>query len=352
MLTENTSEHTVGSTTRSPWLSKHSKSDSNRGLSVIRQIFLCTIFISVFLGACTRSLSPEEQAHVQALRTELEATKKEISSAEVQDAHYDGGLIKTLIAFRLEILKTNEALIQQRIHAIESGARITVETVATKADPDRAKQIEAELMKQELRASEAESKASSYSGGLVGAMAMVGAATERNSLAMLRQQYLITKHGLASLQQNSATPTTSAQETIAAPTEVAVAPTTDDSDEVLREQILDVTLLRKQYAKQDYQDYVFFDVAFTPKGLDKPARAIKGLLRFTDLFGEQKFGLKWTIEKPIAPGTTYTEKGSGFEYNQFTDSHQWVRSTEKENMKVKFRVDSILYEDGTTQNFD
>lgn len=319
---------------------------------MIRRIFLSAIFVFVFcLGACTRSLSPEEQTQVQALRTELEATKKEVAATEVQNAQYSGGLIKTLIALRVEILKTNEALIQQRIHAIESGAKVTVETVATKADADRAKQLEAEVAKQELKVSEAEAKTSVYSGGLVGAMAMMGAATERNSLAMLRQQYLIAKHGLALPQQGPTTQTT-AHETMAVPTEIAATPAPTDPDEELREQILDATLLRKQYAKQDYQDYVFFDIAFNAKGLDKPARAIKGLLRFTDLFGEQKFALKWTIEKPIAPGAIYTEKGSGFEYNQFTDTHQWVRSTEKENMKVKFRVDSILYEDGTARNFD
>jgi hypothetical protein len=152
--------------------------------------------------------------------------------------------------------------------------------------------------------------------------------------------------------QVPALPVTSAQGAKTAPTKTVSAPVAGDSREELREQILDVTLLRKHFAKQDYQDYVFFDVAFSAKGLDKPARAIKGLLRFTDLFGEQKFGLKWTIEKPIAPGAIYTEKGSGFKYNQFIDSHQWVQSTEKENMKVKFRVDSILYEDGTTRTFD
>lgn len=314
-------------------------------------MFLCAILLSALLGACTRSLSPGEQAQVQALRTELEATKKEISSAQVQDARYSGGLVKAMSALRLEILKTNEALIQQRIYAIESGAKITVETIATKVDLDRAKQLEAELTKQELKVSEAEAKASTYSGGLVGAMAMMAAATERNSLALLRQQYLLAKHGLALPQQVAATSATTAQEEKPLPAEVAAVPASD-SEERLREQILEATLLRKQYAKQNYQDYVFFDIAFNAKGLDKPARAIKGSLKFTDLFGEQKFSLRWTIEKPIAPSATYIEKGSGFKYNQFVDSHQWVRSTEKENMKVKFRVDSILYEDGTTRNFD
>ncbi len=94
------------------------------------------------------------------------------------------------------------------------------------------------------------------------------------------------------------------------------------------------------------------DVGFDAKGLDKPARAIKGVLIFTDLFGEQKFGLNWTIDKPIAPGAAYVEKGSGFKYNQFNDAHQCILNTEKDNLKVKFRVDNILYQDGTTRAFD
>lgn len=325
-------------------------SGDRREIIVIRKVILCSICIAALLGACTRSLSPEEQALVQALRTELEATKKEVAAAEAQYTQYSGGLIKVLIGLRLEVLKTNEALIQQRIHAIESGARVTIQTAATKPDPERAKQLEAELTKQELKVSEAEGKASAYSGGLVGAMALMSVATERNTLAMLRQQYLIAKHGLAFVAQDSTAPTSLPPAVEAAATEPGRD--TKDPEEELREQILDVALLRKQYTKQDYQDYIFFDIAFTAKGLDKPARAIKGSLRFTDLFGEQKFALRWTVEKPIAPGASYTEKGSGFKYNQFTDSHQWVRNTEKDNMKVKFRVDSILYEDGTTRDFE
>jgi len=310
---------------------------------------LCGLFVCCLLSGCTQSLSAEEKAQVLALRTELEATQQEVTAADVQNAQYSGGLVKALIALRLEVLKTNKALIQQRIHAIESGAKVTVETVATKANPDRAKQLEDELTRQEVKVAEAEAKASLYSGGLVAAMAVMGAATERNSLAMLRQQYLVAKHGLASPQQGAPSPSVPTHAANAPPPATAAA---GSADQELRKQILQPTLLRKQYANQDYQDYVLFDIAFDSKGLDRPARAIKGTLIFTDLFGEQKFALRWTIDKPVAPGTVYTETGSGFEYNKFTDAHQWVRSTEKDNMKVKFRVDSILYQDGTSRSFD
>lgn len=108
----------------------------------MRLLILCLICVVVFIGACTRSLSPEDLAKVQALRTELEATKKEVAAAEALNAQYSGGAIKVLIALRLEALKTNEALIQQRVHAIESGAKVTVQAAATKPDAERAKELE------------------------------------------------------------------------------------------------------------------------------------------------------------------------------------------------------------------
>lgn len=269
----------------------------------------------------------------------------------MKDAKYSGGLIKELVAVRLEILKINEALIQQRIHAIESGAKITTDTITTKPDVERAKQLEAEMIKQELKVGESEAKASLGNGGLIGVMAEMGTSTERNSLAMLRQQYLVAKYGLY-LPQRNAKQTVTVAPIAKASNSVVESSTSSGPNKEIREQILDVALLKKTFSNQDYQDFVFMDIVFTAKGLDKPSRAIKGTLILTDLFGEQKFALKWTIEKPLTPGGNYNEKGSGFKYNQFTDSHQWVRSTDKENMKLKFIVDSIIYEDGALRDFN
>lgn len=316
-----------------------------------QNLLLCLAVSLMVLGGCTRNLNSEELAQVGLLKTELEVTKKEVAAAELKDAKYSGGLIKELVAMRLEILKINESLIQQRINAIESGTRITINTITAKVDLDRAKQLEAELIKQELKVSESETKASVGNGGLIGVMAEVGASTERNSLAMLRQQYLVSKYGLYLPQRNSNS--TAASASVAKTSaDVVEATTSAGKSKELREQILDVTLLKKSFSNQDYQDFVSMDIVFVARGLDKPTRAIKGTLILMDLFGEKKFGLKWTIEKPLNPGGTYNEKGSGFKYNQFTDSHQWVRSTDRDNMKLKFIVDSILYEDGILKDFN
>src|SRR5262245_18329123 len=82
------------------------------------------------------------------LRAELIRVGQEIASAEAQIDLYTGGLIKSLLAMRLQVLRTNRALIEQRIHAIESGAPITISLQATNPDESRAAQLEQELCTQ------------------------------------------------------------------------------------------------------------------------------------------------------------------------------------------------------------
>lgn len=309
---------------------------------VVRHIILSAICI-LALGGCKHSLSPEEQSQIQVLQSELDATTKEVASAEAENSNYSGGAIKALITVRMEILKTNAALTKQRIDAIESGATIVTQVVATHPDPERAKSLESELAQQEKKVAEAASKADG-SGGLIGVMAQMNVATESNTLSLLRQQYLVAKYGLAlpTIPQSSpASPGPTAKES---PKEE------ERTDNVVQEEILIPTLLKKRLAEQDYQKFIWLDVEFQASGLDKPARAVKGSIVFTDLFGEKKFGLRWTIDKPISPGESYTEKGSGFKYNQFDQEHQWMLTTDVKDMKVKFVVTNILYQDGTTRD--
>ncbi|GBC80620.1 hypothetical protein HRbin09_01865 [bacterium HR09] len=116
---------------------------------------------------------------------------------------------------RLQILKTNRALIQQRIHAIESGAKIEIVALGTKPDPERAAQLEEEIRRQRTKVADARAKADQYVGGLVDALAETTVATAEQTLAMLEQQYLVAKYGLAFPSPASA----SADEVAKAPTQ-------------------------------------------------------------------------------------------------------------------------------------
>jgi hypothetical protein len=67
---------------------------------------------------------------------------------------------------------------------------------ATKPDPARATELANEIETQRGKVEEARAEADRYSGGLVQAMAETSVATNRNTLAMLEQQYFIAKYGI------------------------------------------------------------------------------------------------------------------------------------------------------------
>ena len=75
------------------------------------------------------------------------------------------------------------------------------------------------------------------------------------------------------------------------------------------------------------------------------------MLIIGDIFGEPKLRLRWTINQPLTPGIGYSEEGVGFEYNQFTDSHKWLRATDLKDMTFQFKVTDIIYQDGTQETF-
>jgi len=110
------------------------------------------------------------------------------------------------------------------------------------------------------------------------------------------------------------------------------------------------SLINKRFQRSDftsgiYEDAIWIDVSWDTSHLKKPTRAIKGILILCDIFGESKLRLRWTLNQPLTPGTNFTEKGVGFEYNQFIDSHKWVRATDLKDMTFKFEVTDIIFQD-------
>ena len=318
----------------------------------IMKKYLSLILIALLLSACSsQKLSPEKQEKILELKNELIEIENDIKTAEKKLSQFDKSLLGVLIDARIEILKTNKALIAQRINSIESGANIKYETTGTKPNIDEANLIKVEIDNQKKQLEKSKKEAEEYSGGLIAAVKYAEIATTEQTIALLTQKYLILKYGLAM-------PYVKEPEQKAITTASKKAPGTtikkssQKSTKDISKEIITVDLLKKKYAKQDYQDYIFLEVRFNVIGLDKPARAIKGVLIFEDLFGEAKLLLRWTIDDPVSPGDTKEISGSGFEYNMFNDSHKWVRNTALQDMKASFMVTNILYQDGTTRDFE
>lgn len=288
-------------------------------------------------------------ASVSHLTNDLQGIRSEIKSAEVQSSRFEGGLLKALIEARLETLRTTAALIEQRIQAEESGAEITIQIPGTQPDQRLAERLKQEIDKQQRELSKARNEADKHSGGLIGVMALATVATHEQTIAMLQQRYIAAKYGLP-----YSLPDVPDDLSISGPAAPEAKLNSAGNSKTVRDsakQILQVTLLDKRYNEQDYQDFMSFDVQVKAINLSRPARAIKGVLNFQDLFEEPKLQLKWTIDEPLKPNETLVEKGIGFKYNQFLDSHSWVRSTDVEDMTASYTVKSIIYQDGTREDF-
>nr|WP_235501690.1 hypothetical protein [Trabulsiella odontotermitis] len=154
------------------------------------------VAITLLTGCGPKELTPEQKQEIAALKTELSQTESQISEAKEVARQLSGGLIKNLTAARLEILETNKALLEQRINAIESGAKIDVVVTSLKPDPELASSIKTEIDNLNVQINKARADASQYSGGLVQALKLSTVATQEQSMAMLQQKYLTAKYGL------------------------------------------------------------------------------------------------------------------------------------------------------------
>jgi hypothetical protein len=294
--------------------------------------------ILLFVIACqgAQRNDPQTLAKVEELKKELATTRAEIDSAVAKDNELAGGLVKALVSVRLEILRTNEALIQQRINALESGTPIKIQIVGTTPDPNETLSLEKEIQLKRDELTAQKKDADRYSGGLVLAMKMSTIATTENTLAMLEQRRLAAKYGLSYMVSNKGD--------VKSPSEKTQAK--KQQNLLPSEELIAVKLINKRYNKVEYQEYITFDIEYNPVNISKPTRSIKGILLFCDLFGEVQFRLGVTINEPLIPGEVLTKRGSGFEFNEFKDDEKWVRATDVENMTFRYQVTSILYADG------
>ncbi|MNC04478.1 hypothetical protein D3C75_519170 [compost metagenome] len=132
--------------------------------------------------------------------------EQEIETVSGEIAQYNSGLIKTIKQVREETLKLSRDIVNQRIQAIETGAKVTVIAPTSQPDSERAQSLQSEIEQAKQQLVEAKAKAAQYSGGLIAAISQSTVATQEQTLAMLEQQYLIAKYGLSLTDKVSAEP--------------------------------------------------------------------------------------------------------------------------------------------------
>ncbi len=132
------------------------------------------------------------------LKRERGRLQEDIMRASVTAQTYpDNSIPKALALAALEEYKITDALVLQQIAAMETGARVTIETKATSPDPGLAAQLEQEMrtLRDSIEEMRAEAEAMPEMPLLV---AETGVATELINLAILNRNRLIAKYGLSS----------------------------------------------------------------------------------------------------------------------------------------------------------
>lgn len=149
-----------------------------------------------FVFAVSLAAASQAMAQNVSLAAELDDIERQMTEIEERAARYDSGLILTLIDARREALLLARTLIENRINAEAGGASIEVTVPAIQPDEDLAQKILDEMAAVQQRIEEVEREAAT-AGGLIQALTLSRAETERLTLAQLQMGYVQAKYGIA-----------------------------------------------------------------------------------------------------------------------------------------------------------
>lgn len=117
---------------------------------------------------------------------------------------------------------------------------------------------------------------------------------------------------------------------------------------------IDLEITKKGFHKADimagdYQDQITMDLKFSNK-TDRNVKGVQGVITFFDIFDKEIKTLNIAYDKGILAGQEKTWN-SGTDYNQFMDEDTKLKDVELKDLKYKWEVKTIVYEDGSKETF-
>lgn len=156
-------------------------------------IFYTVVFFGLFIFTGTRAGTDD----LAGLENDLREIQVEIEKAENDAEKYPTGLINSMVLLRLETLRATASLLEQKAVALREGATFEFKVFARNPDPVLAERLAKEILIAQGKLVTAELEASKHSNGLIGVMAEMAVATQRQTIAMLTQEALAAKYGLS-----------------------------------------------------------------------------------------------------------------------------------------------------------
>ncbi|MGW1454528.1 hypothetical protein ACWBC2_06000 [Salegentibacter agarivorans] len=121
----------------------------------------------------------------------------------------------------------------------------------------------------------------------------------------------------------------------------------EEADRIKRlNQAVTVTCFDKGYAEYDYDKYITYKFVIKNKS-EKNIRAVKGGITFTNLFDDEISSLNFVYDQPIKAGVEVNWNAQTG-YNQFIDEDKTLKNKDLKDLKVVWKPEKIIFEDGTT----
>lgn len=277
----------------------------------------------------------------QTIQEDLDYINKQIKEAEAESAKYAGGLIKTLIESRIQILNYTKAMLEQRIAAKDFNVALnyTLDGTAFHSPENKDEllsEIEREAM-QALKEKEAlKAEADRYSGGLVRATKLSTVAIKEQQLAMLELKRISLLYDIPIFWSSTGQPAREAEPP-------KVSPTGEDDISKL----ITLRILNKRVFEANYSEHLGMEFTYTNNS-QKTIKAFTGVMHFKDVFDREILPVNMTVDDfTIKPGQTITDKSKSLELNKYNDAHNRLKTINLDSLKLDFEVTAILFADGT-----
>ena len=161
-----------------------------------KTLIACVISVFLVTGCGPKGLSAEDQKLTEQLKTELAQTDSDISLATKDAQQQSAGLVSELNASRLNILQENKQMLQQKIDAIAAGDKNKAQPTSGKRDVAGAAQAKQKIDEMQAGIAETEKEAAKLTDGVILELTQAGLAAQKQTLAKMRQLYLMDQYGL------------------------------------------------------------------------------------------------------------------------------------------------------------
>lgn len=129
----------------------------------------------------------------------------------------------------------------------------------------------------------------------------------------------------------------------------ATTQTTSTTSTVATGPKVDLEITKKSFSNANYTSIIRMDLKFT-NNTDKDVKGVEGMITYYDIFDNKITAVNIAYDEGILKNSSKEYKAA-IDFNQFISEDVKLRDTDLKNLKYKWDIKTIIYEDGTKESF-